>query len=68
MTLTKEKAGLHMRVPTHSWQCPYCRRPVGIIGNWLAVAFGAQFHGCDFSNVMSPSEWRKSYLSTDEAA
>ncbi len=32
------------------WQCPYCLRPVGLIGNWLAVIFGTSMHGCDFRN------------------
>lgn len=36
------------------WQCPYCLRPVGILGNWLAKFFGTQFHGCDFRNTPFP--------------
>ncbi len=40
------------------WRCPYCGKPVGYMGNWLAVLFGARFHGCTFSNVRTTGDLR----------
>lgn len=45
---------LSLKKEPQSWQCPYCLRPVGIIGNWLAKILGTRFHGCDFRNVKKP--------------
>lgn len=39
---------LTLRVRPQYWQCPYCLRPVGWLGNKLAIVFGTQMHGCDF--------------------
>lgn len=50
------KGGLALRDPVHWSECPYCRRPVGVIGNWIAVLVGVGFHKCDFRNVMHPQE------------
>lgn len=36
--------------------CPYCLKPVGVIGNWLAWLFGTGIHDCDFRNVKGPHE------------
>lgn len=33
------------------WQCPYCLKPVGIFGNWLAAYLGTHIHGCDSDNM-----------------
>lgn len=44
------------RRPTARWECPYCARPVGIFGRGLASVFGLAIHGCDFRNVIAPSE------------
>lgn len=34
------------------WQCPYCLKPVGLLGRGLAWFFGTRFHGCDFHNLL----------------
>lgn len=47
---------LPLKSEPQDFQCPYCLRPVGILGNWLAKLFGTQFHGCDFSNVEAKGE------------
>lgn len=37
--------------PSRKWNpiCPFCSKPVGIIGNWAAVLFGTKIHNCDHS-------------------
>ncbi len=45
------RGGMALRREPASYECPFCLRPVGIIGNWLAKLFGTQMHGCDFRNT-----------------
>lgn len=49
------RANLRLKEPTYPWQCPYCRKPVGYVGRAFAWLLGAQFHGCNFSNVQDPT-------------
>lgn len=41
-----------LKIKPHSYECPYCLKPVGYIGNKLALLFGTQIHNCNFKNVV----------------
>lgn len=42
---------LKLKYPQPAYCCPYCTKPVGLLGRGLAKVFGAGMHQCDFSNV-----------------
>lgn len=47
--------GLPLKVEVDVGECPFCVKPVGILGNWFAIIFGTEFHNCDYSNVQEAS-------------
>lgn len=50
------KGGLPLTLKPKLHQCPWCLRPVGLLGRGFAAVLGTGIHSCDFSNVMSPRE------------
>jgi hypothetical protein len=57
---------LPLRQSPRYWQCPFCLKPVGLVGRGLAYMVGVGVHGCRFTNVMHPQEfanWKQSRAS-----
>ena len=44
--------GMMLRNKPALGECPYCLKPVGVLGNWFAYLFGTGFHNCNFSNYI----------------
>ena len=45
------KTDLPLKREPEFWECPYCVKPVGLIGNWLSWWFGTRIHKCNWANV-----------------